>query len=183
MSVIEELFRTLAFRNPPTSYAGIGSRETPPEVCEVMTFVAQMLADAQWHLRSGGAEGADKAFEKGVSDPRHMTIFRPGLPTFPAPPGYVFGSSQEAFEIAEDHHPNWDRCSPQAKSLHARNSHIVLGDDLLRPVKFIICWTKDGKVQGGTGQALRIANAQNPQIPIFNMGKPRVYEMFASFTK
>jgi hypothetical protein len=34
---------------------------------------------------------------------------------------------------------------------------IVLGWDLSAPVDFIVCWTKDGKASGGTGQALRLA--------------------------
>jgi hypothetical protein len=45
----------------------------------------------------------------------------------------------------------------------------VLGLDLETPSKFIICWTKNGKGQGGTGQALRIAKEYG--IPIFDAGK------------
>ncbi len=50
----------------------------------------------------------------------------------------------------------------------ARNCHQVLGCDLRTPSDFIICWTKNGKGLGGTGQALRIAKEYN--IPIFDIG-------------
>ena len=36
------------------------------------------------------------------------------------------------------------------------------------PSDFVICWTKGGKGQGGTGQALRLARDYN--IPIFDCG-------------
>jgi hypothetical protein len=54
-----------------------------------------------------------------------------------------------------------------AKKLMARNMYQVLGQDLETPTSFIVCWTKDGKASGGTGQALRVAKKYN--IPIFNL--------------
>ena len=45
----------------------------------------------------------------------------------------------------------------------------MLGLDLNTPSNFIICWTEDGKGQGGTGQALRIA--RDYDIPCFDCGK------------
>lgn len=52
--------------------------------------------------------------------------------------------------------------------LQARNSYQILGLDLNTPSNFVICWTKNGKGSGGTGQAIRIARAYN--IPIFDAG-------------
>jgi len=52
--------------------------------------------------------------------------------------------------------------------LQARNSHQVLGLDLNTPSDFVICWTKNGKDQGGTFQTIRIARSYD--IPIFNAG-------------
>jgi len=76
---------------------------------------------------------------------------------------------KRAFEIAEKYHPYWHNLSDGAKKLQARNSHQVLGADLNTPSDFIICWTKNGKGSGGTGQALRIAKAYD--IPVFDAGK------------
>ena len=50
----------------------------------------------------------------------------------------------------------------------ARNSYQVLGYDLNTPSSFIVCYTKNGKLTGGTAQALKIAKDYN--IPIFNFG-------------
>ena len=41
------------------AYAGIGSRETPDQVLQIMTDLAVALAKEKFTLRSGGAGGAD----------------------------------------------------------------------------------------------------------------------------
>ena len=51
-------------------FAGIGSRETPPEVLQEMSGITEYLESQGFVLRSGGAKGADKAFERGS---RHAT--------------------------------------------------------------------------------------------------------------
>lgn len=50
------------------TYTGIGSRETPYEIQDLMKRIAFKLAENGWLLRSGGAEGADTAFENGWWD-------------------------------------------------------------------------------------------------------------------
>ena len=50
----------------PKYYAGVGSRDTPPEVLARMTGIATKLYYLGYVLRSGGAPGADQAFEAGV---------------------------------------------------------------------------------------------------------------------
>lgn len=74
----------------------------------------------------------------------------------------------KAYEIAEEFHPYWHNLKPAARKLQARNSHQVLGLDLLSPSQFILCYTPRGKRTGGTGQALRLAEEKN--IPIFDFG-------------
>jgi hypothetical protein len=71
-------------------------------------------------------------------------------------------------DMAKQFHPAWNRCSPGARKLHARNCFQVMGRDLNSPVDFIICWTRGGLGGGGTGQALRIAKHYN--IPVFDLG-------------
>lgn len=46
-------------------YTGVGSRETPRDVQAVMYKFAQKMALHGAVLRSGGADGADTAFELG----------------------------------------------------------------------------------------------------------------------
>lgn len=137
-------------------YAGIGSRETPVDVLEYMRDTAMRLHAAGYILRSGGAEGADTAFESGSGGSREIFRSRNCTP--------------EAEVMAASYHPNWPACRMGARMLHGRNCMIVLGKDVLEPVPvdFIICWTQRGAVVGGTGQALRMANALD--IEVFNLG-------------
>jgi predicted Rossmann fold nucleotide-binding protein DprA/Smf involved in DNA uptake len=46
-------------------FGGIGSRETPENVLKIMTQLGYSLAKKDFILRSGGANGADLAFENG----------------------------------------------------------------------------------------------------------------------
>lgn len=156
-----------------THYAGIGSRQTPTPVMAKMTQWASTLDTCGYTLRSGGANGADTAFEAGVTS-NHKLIFLPWR-LFNGHPSHLhlgnpFLLSKRAEEIAEHFHPAWGRCSPQARLFHTRNSFQVLGARLDSPAAFVICWTPDGKDVGGTAQALRIARAYN--IPILNLGSP-----------
>jgi len=149
-------------------YAGIGSRETPPDVCQAMCNIAMFLSVRGWTLRSGHADGADKAFELGAT---HRQIFLPWAGFNGRQPDGVRYIVPEVtptmIDIAARHHPAWHRCSGPAKKLHIRNVCQVLGLDCNTPADMVICWTRDGKGGGGTGQAIRIAKSYN--IPIFDI--------------
>lgn len=152
------------------AYAGIGSRQTPPDICLFMTDIARFLEHKGYVLRSGGASGADCAFESGVTDPANKEIFLPWR-GFNMHPSKLCGVTSEALEMAAKFHPAWDECSTGARELHGRNCYQVMGRDLASPSKFVVCWTKGGKLVGGTSQAMRIARAMN--IPIINLGYPK----------
>jgi hypothetical protein len=158
-------------------YAGIGSRETPPEVLREMEALAQSCAMMGYTLRSGGADGADSAFETGcdlIAAGAPKEIFLPwrGFNKNQSP---LFEIPEKAFEISSQHHPRWQYLREPVRKLMARNAQQVLGKNLDTPVEFVICWTPDGctkgeertKDTGGTGQAIAIASAHN--IPVFNM--------------
>lgn len=160
-------------------YAGIGSRETPASAQARFALMAFDLADAGWILRSGGAEGADAAFEGGLASHHPREIFLP-WPGFNAHRSRFCAPTREALELAAQFHPAWDRLTQGARRLHARNMHQILGADLQSPVAFVLCWTKEGKGAGGTGQALRLA--QSRQIPVFDFGKgPQVRDEFRAW--
>jgi hypothetical protein len=134
-------------------YTGIGSRETPSPILKDMTDIAQKLHLEGYTLRSGAAQGADSAFEAGAGG--RVEIYLP-WPRFNGHSSRLF-PTPEAFTMAAKFHPAWDRCSRGAQALHARNCHQVLGMDLSTPSEFVVCWTRDGRASGGTGQAIRIA--------------------------
>ena len=153
-------------------YAGIGSRKTPPDILEFMTKIATYLSNQKYILRSGGADGADSAFEDGVIN-NLKKIYLP-WPGFNKSEEIFVPLSKEAFELSEKYHPTWKFLSQGAKKLHTRNCYQVFGEDLKSRSEFIICWTVNGKITGGTGQALRIA--QDSFIKIYNLAIKEDYD-------
>ena len=146
-------------------YTGIGSRKTPEDVLKWMTHLANYLAIMGFTLRSGGANGADKAFEQGANG--NCDIYLPWK-EFNANQSTLIlddmALKEAAYKIAYQYHPNWMACNAAARAFMARNSFQVLGDDLISPSAFVICWTPNKKICGGTGQAIRIANDHD--IPV-----------------
>lgn len=156
-------------------YAGIGARDTPPEILDRMASVGRYMASWGHTLRSGGARGADSAFEKGcVSKQGKMEIYLP-YQYFNKNESLLFGSCIEARKIAKEFHPVWDNLGDRARDFMGRNSYQILGKDLNTPTDFVVCWTPKGQIVGGTGQALRIARHFN--IPVFNFGSMTVEEV------
>lgn len=144
-------------------YTGIGSRRTPNNVLGWMASVAQMLDACGYTLRSGGATGADTAF---MNSTWRSEIFLP-WPGFNGYPGQgVPFDRVEAAKIARKFHPAWGGLSGGARNMHTRNVPQVLGADLASPTRFVVCWTPSDDDMGGTGQAIRIAEAI--QIPVID---------------
>lgn len=158
----------------PGFYAGIGSRNTPQDILSLMARVSSLLGGLGWTLRSGGAEGADSAFEAGADSGRWpKEIFLP-WDGFNGRHGEHVRPSTQAMDLGRRYHPNWGWLSPSARLLHARNAHQILGPGTCdSPSSFLLCWTPDGATYstsyatGGTGQAIRIAVAWD--IPVHNL--------------
>ncbi len=159
---------------PSLRYAGIGSRSTQDPVLQVMRKVAHRLSELGYTLLSGGAAGADSAFEEGCFGKKEIYLPWPGFRHLQGRHCVTLPSA-EAFRVAEAVHPAWKRLDDKGKSLMARNSHQVLGADLRSPVDFIVCWTPDGceseatrsRTTGGTGQAIALADRWG--IPVVNL--------------
>jgi hypothetical protein len=158
-------------------YAGIGSRETPEWVKQMMYQLGVSLAFKEWTLRTGGAEGADQAFEQGAVEAKGWPAAEVWIP-WDGFNGYkvagegVVRVGNEADEpIAARMHPNWDACTQGARKLHTRNVAQILGGITgeYRETRssFVVCWTKDGNATGGTGLAIRLA--ESIQVPVFNL--------------
>lgn len=157
-------------------YAGIGSREAPKDLKPLIYKIVNELNELGYILRSGGAVGADSFFETNAIETEIILPWK----------GYNDNQSplydldtKESWKLAEKYHPNWNALPTSVKKLMSRNGNQVLGLDLKTPVEFIVCWTKDGKASGGTGQALRIAKAYN--IPVFNLYHENAYRELHQF--
>ena len=147
-------------------YAGIGRRTIPDEIRESFERFGEFAQSQGFILRSGGADGADTAFEKYVR-PENKEIYLPWR-GFNGHTSKLFTPSKEAFSMAARFHPNWDNLSAGVQKLMARNVHQLLGLTLEQPVEFVVCWTENGSSTGGTGQGIKMAETLN--IPVFNFG-------------
>lgn len=150
------------------TYAGIGSRETPPPVLKQMKELSAALAAAGWLLRTGNADGADKAFLEGSGGKAELWLPWEG---YNNPDGLLpaYEPRPEHFLEAQRVHPKWDYLTPASKALHARNVGIIRGGPHGPEVRFVVCWTPDAKVTGGTGLGIRLALARG--IPVFNLAR------------
>ena len=145
-------------------FAGIGARATPQWVIDIMISIGIKLELDGYILRSGGANGADSAFADRVVV---KEIFRPEH------------ANPASLVHAERFHPHWGGLKSYVKKLHARNSQIILGENLSNAVQFVICWTPNGATVGGTGQAIRVCNYYN--IPVFNLADSDTLERFKAY--
>lgn len=168
-------------------YTGIGSRSTPKAVCEQFTDIARRLALADWALRTGGAEGADTAFEDGaIKASGRRAIFLPWA-WFAGRTSSETEVCDRAMLIASTIHPAWNSLNEGSRKLHGRNIYQVLGKGLDRPSAFVLCWTPDGcessetrtRVTGGTGTAIAIASIR--KIPVYNYKNANSVILFEKF--
>jgi hypothetical protein len=170
-----------------TYYAGIGSRSTPPIILKKMYSLAVVLSRLGIILRSGGAEGADTAFEAGAN---HICEIYLPSPTFGYNPNRIHSYPEPTYSamvMASKHHPRWQYLKPYVQKLHARNCHQILGRNLDEPSKFVICWTSDKCESnrnrtvktGGTGMAIAIADEYD--IPVFNLANEDRYDELLDF--
>lgn len=151
-------------------YAGIGSRQTPEDILDKMVDIGRTLASHGYILRSGGAEGADSAFEQGaIKGNGKREIYLPWK-GFNNHTSDLWQIPYEAIQMAKKFHPAWEYLTDGAKKLHSRNVMQIFGQDInnkLQSVDFVICWTPFGGTNGGTGMAIKIAKYH--RIPVYNL--------------
>ena len=138
------------------NYAGIGSRETPPDIIKIMENIGALMAIDGHICHTGAALGADQAFANGANMVNgQIELFIPWdtyeakwIATLHNKAVTVFDSKKHiaAGNSVHKYHPGAARLTQGAFKLHARNYLIIEGCSL------IICWTPEGKISGGTGQ-------------------------------
>lgn len=148
----------------PMILTGVGSRQTPPIILALMNKIAMSFSQKGLILRSGGALGADSAFEDYWNGTKEIYLPWNG---YNGKKGIVPAIDSRHKALASGAHPAWDRCSEGAKKMHSRNVCQVLGQDLNTPANLLVCWTKDGGPTGGTGVAIRLAMQHD--IPVYNL--------------
>lgn len=181
-----------ALQKPNAIITGIGSRETPEIELVLLSKIGREAEKRGMRGRSGGAGGADLAFERGFTDPKNIDVIFPWRGFLPkdmteqdvtaylgrerpkqgpgAPVLLEWKMRAKAEELAAKYHPAWEKCSQGARALHSRNMPQVLGLQLNNKTDVVVAWTVDGKATGGTGQAIRIA--KDLGMPVANLKNP-----------
>tara|TARA_R110002096_G_scaffold372344_2_gene565781 strand:+ start:98 stop:631 length:534 start_codon:yes stop_codon:yes gene_type:complete len=162
---------------------GIGARATPDHICELFTELGIEARTRGWWVRSGHADGADYAFEKGATS--NCIVYMPWS-TFNKDKE-VLGVPRtqqlrdEVLKIVYKHEKYAKDLSDGVKLIKSRNVYQVLGEDLKSPSDLVVCWTPYGEVTGGTGLAIKIATANN--IPVINVGDFETEKSFNSLLR
>lgn len=170
-------------------YTGIGSRNTPESMKDIITRIAQHLHRKGHILRSGHADGPDLWFEHGADD-LNSEIYLP-WPRFGAD-NTVIGNPicfedkwvrnfryliERDLVTRRGSSPEDDSRNPNAK-LFGRNYAQIMGlhDPSISATKqdmqksnFVLCYCPivDNKPVGGTGLTIKIA--QYCGVPIYNL--------------
>lgn len=130
-----------------------------------MTEIAMYMAEHNWVLRSGGANGADTAFETGAGEKKEIYLpfrrFNNNIsPLFI--PSILLDERAEilAKKVWNNRftsnmvYVSWASLKDSTKKFMIRNMYQLCGRDLTTMSRVVICWTADGKSSGGTGQAI-----------------------------
>lgn len=153
------------WNNDVKYYTGIGSRTTPVEIQKLMEITARKMRAERWILRSGGAHGADSAFERGAKEQADIYLPWAG---FNGHQSDLYRVGKEAMEIVDKVSPRPMKDSVQR--LFGRSVYQVLGGALNSPSQGVIYWapeTPTGIVQGGTRIAVYVARMYG--IPTLNL--------------
>jgi len=161
-------------------YAGIGARITPEPILNLMTKAASALEVKGYTLRSGGAQGADWAFQKGVRNDMHIYIPWSGFQGMVecAVTPYVRDinrvnnlsqATMYAQNTWESRGRNWHSLKSSIKNMMIRNSCQIIGINGEVKSHFVLCWCPviNNIPQGGTAQAIAFAEAMG--VPVLNM--------------
>jgi len=168
------------------AYAGVGARPlsakqptgAPPDILVKQRRIGEILAREGFLLRSGAAAGSDAAFEAGcdrAGGAKQIFLPQEGFNGRQSDATSVLADIppdlfEKANNLLYDHHPRGRALSGFAFHAMRRNSFQVLGPDLASPSKLVLCYTDGGKTIGGTGHAIRLAEASG--VPVLNMGEP-----------
>lgn len=148
--------------------ACIGNRDLGQKQINLIVEWARKLAKKGYWLRSGGARGADRLFETSAVWTK-KEIFRPE------------DANEAAVQMARAHHPNFDGATQYVKKLLARNAQIIFGRDLDDPVEFVVTYSRNGFLKGGSAHSMRMA--RDKKIPVFNLHIPEDIKALEEYIK
>ena len=160
-------------KNEKRFYTGIGSRKAPKRVLELIETISMDLEKKSFVVRSGDADGCDKAFTNKIKD-GNKHIYHPWR-GFTENTPILYEAETWTYEIIRNVHNGWNKLKESEKKLHARNVHQVLGHQgFLNKSEFVILYAEPNKMlnkivslKGGTNSAFQLAMKNN--IKVYNL--------------
>lgn len=170
-------------------FAGIGSRRTPEDMLTMMYNICQLLGKDGYTCDTGACIGPDQKCAEGtLVGGGNVHLYLPWRTyelewadkmreTYHARMKHTILDERYHLDAMESVklHPKYGILKHSYKLLHGRNYLIIHPE---KPVEFILCWTPGGLIDGGTGQALRIAERYG--IKVYNLGDLVVLDRFAA---
>lgn len=150
------------------TYAGLGDKEVSENAGSIIFNVGKKMAENNYLLRSGGAEGVDTFFEKGCDLVKgNKEIFTPWVKS---------NKYKEAEQIAKGHTAVWFKPKGIVQKILTRNVFILLGKELNKPVDLVLVW------QNGETDVYRhlVRTAASYNIRVYNLAEVSVRELTES---
>ena len=154
-------------------YACTGNADCPVDVLEKFDRITKKLEELGYTVRVGGMDGIEDRIEKLIKKQELHLPWR----EFNQKESKFTYNSDRVFAIAKMFFPTFDTMKKGVQAFLAKNARLVLGDKVISPALFLLCWTEDGAESvkertnrtGFTGHPIAIASAVG--IPVFNLAK------------
>lgn len=163
-------------------YTGIGSRETPIDIQQLMTEIAMYLRAEGWTLRTGSGSRADKSYQIAAGE--NKEVYVPWDNFYPGQVG-ITSLTEESSRMAHDIWKfreqkglvptdgsisgKWEDLHPGTKAMLAKAMCMLLGKNLNTPSDMVICWTPGAKIVGISSHVICLAVFKH--IPVFNLAE------------
>lgn len=162
-------------------FAGVGSRETPKNIMELMIRLGRTATDLGYKFRSGDAYNADKAFWYGVQQSKkfedigaEIIIIEDGFRGRTTDEKIFYDYSKlsqdikdQCMEIAKGVRGSFHGLNEMGIALHSRNVVQIKGLDLKSNVDILFLYAplnRNGRVKGGTATAHDLAVKE--EVPV-----------------
>jgi len=158
-------------------YAVTGNRDMPAHLVTKMIELVKKLEGLGYTLRTGGLEGIEEAVENAAMIETKKEVILP-FRDFNQKKSKFTYVSDRAHAVAKLFFPSYDTIKKGAQLFLAKNARLVMGNNMVSPALFLLCWTEDG-VEAARDRTMRtgftghpIAIASTIGIPVFNLGNP-----------
>lgn len=174
------------------AYAAMSNDNAPQEVLELMGRIARRLAEQSFTARHLSFKAGEKTgFAEVVAQAASgkTEVYLPWKGFNNAESKFTVGRflSPEAASLVKQFMPTFEGLKPAVQKIIGCNAHVVMGQDLRSPVRFLIVWSEDGledaknrtAKSGYMGTPVSIASSL--RIPVFNLKNPDAVERLWKF--